>query len=269
MRKQTNNVVNTPTPLRKSSSRVCVKCLFWAFLIFGIITAIAVFQLQRDKNLRNKVFATMCNHLTQKHSPELVAMRCQTVQDAQGSVVEIGPGPGVNMACYGQAKRITEWIGVEPNDFMSDYLKESIAKSGVEFPTSLKAGVAEDMSSIPTASIDTVVSTHVLCSVNSPVSALSEITRILKPGGKFLFFEHVKAEPQSLKCTIQYWLAPLWGVIGDGCQFRDLGHDIRSLEHSGLYEQIQITEFEASIPFPLVTPHIRGFALKKPLQPAL
>ena len=149
---------------------------------------------------------------------------------------------------------------------MNEFLKESITNSGVKFPTRIEEGFAENMSSIASSSVDTVVSTHVLCSVQSPVLALAEITRILKPGGKFLFFEHVKAPHSSWTCTIQESVSPLWRVIGDGCEFRNLEADLRALEKSGLYERVQVENFEMEeSPLPLVKPHIRGYAMKKSL----
>src|SRR5699024_494896 len=77
-------------------------------------------------------------------------------------------------------------------------------------------GAAESVP-LAEASMDTVVSTLVLCSVDRIDKALSEIKRVLKPGGHFLFIEHVAAPQQSSLRRIQRWINPLWKRVADGC----------------------------------------------------
>jgi ubiquinone/menaquinone biosynthesis C-methylase UbiE len=67
------------------------------------------------------------------------------------------------------------------------------------------------------ASVDAVVSTLVLCSVAHPEDSLQEILRVLKPGGKFVFIEHVAAPGGTRLRTFQNLIQPLWTLVGDGC----------------------------------------------------
>lgn len=106
----------------------------------------------------------------------------------RGSVLEIGPGAGVNLGYYPKEIR---WVGVETNEFLFPYLLERAAKVGLgEFR--IERGSAEELP-VTDMSMDAVVSTQVLCSVGDVSRTLAEVRRVLKPGGTFYFFEHVAA----------------------------------------------------------------------------
>jgi len=115
---------------------------------------------------------------------------------------------------------------------------------------------------IRAASIDYAISTLVLCSVVDQRRALSELLRVLRPGGKLIFIEHVAAPPGTLLRRVQCAVKPLWRRMGDGC------HPDRetraAIERSGLTIP-QVDEFDA--PLPVVRPHIAGYAIK-PIPPS-
>src|SRR5262249_8480330 len=108
-----------------------------------------------------------------------------------------------------------------------------------------------------TASIDYVISTLVLCSVVDPRRALSEVQRVLKPGGKLIFIEHVAAPAGTLLRRLQAAVKPLWRRMGDGCH-PDSGPG-SAIERSAL-TVAGVTESAA--PLPIVRPHIAGYAVK-------
>ena len=170
----------------------------------------------------------------------------------QGKVLEIGPGAGANFAYYPPS---IDWIGIEPNPFMHSYLQQEAERqqlSSIEF----YQGTAEELP-IADNSIDTVVSTHVLCSVANLEDSLREIQRVLKPGGQFIFLEHVAADCGTWKRKMQNGIEPVWKRLFDNC------HPNREtwkvLETVG-FAEVSYRQFQLS--FPIVSPHIAGVAKK-------
>lgn len=168
-----------------------------------------------------------------------------------GDVLEIGPGGGTNLAFYSAAVR---WTGVEPNPYMHAYLKQKAEKLGREL--SLRHGSAERLE-VEDSTYDAVVSTLVLCSVTDPAMALSEILRVLKPGGRFVFVEHVAARHGTGTRRVQRWIRPVWRVLGDGCNPEQ--ETWVSIERAG-FEKVDFQHFR--VPFPVIGPHIVGVATK-------
>jgi ubiquinone/menaquinone biosynthesis C-methylase UbiE len=170
----------------------------------------------------------------------------------QGKVLEIGPGAGVNLSYYPAA---IHWVGVEPNPYMHDYLRQEASKhrlSAIE----LHDSPAEALP-FGEATFDAVVSTHVLCSVTQLETALGEVWRVLKPGQPFIFLEHVGADPGTWTRTVQNTVAPAWKAMFDNCHTNR--ETWKSLEAAGFsschYEQFRLQ-------FPVVSPHIAGVAVK-------
>jgi len=105
----------------------------------------------------------------------------------EGTVVEIGPGTGVNLPYLPDGLR---WIGLEPNPHMHDYIRDHLA--GRDLEADLRTDPAQD-TGLATNSVDAVLSTLVLCSVPDVAETLAELRRILRPGGQLVFIEHVAA----------------------------------------------------------------------------
>jgi ubiquinone/menaquinone biosynthesis C-methylase UbiE len=167
------------------------------------------------------------------------------------AVLEIGPGTGPNLAYYPPG---IHWLGVEPNPHMHPYLLRAVQRAGVD--ADLRAATAEQLPAADN-SIDTVVGTLVLCSVSDPVRVLREVHRVLKPGGRFLFLEHVAAPPDTFLRRVQTFICPLWKIIGDGCHpDRDTGP---AIEHAGFSE---VTYEAFRLPLGPVAPQIIGVAIK-------
>ncbi|MBI2433997.1 MAG: class I SAM-dependent methyltransferase [Candidatus Hydrogenedentes bacterium] len=173
-------------------------------------------------------------------------------QGIQGEVLEIGPGAGINLRHYPKHVHV---IGVEPNPHMHKYLRQAAENSGIAL--SLQNGHAEELHA-ESASKDAVVSTLVLCSVDDVARALQEIRRVLKPGGRFYFIEHVAAPRGTFLRRTQDFIAPLWRHIGDGCNPNR--ETWRYLEEAG-FAALDFRPERIS-PIPLVAPHIVGTATK-------
>ncbi|MDW0110907.1 class I SAM-dependent methyltransferase [Sporosarcina aquimarina] len=138
-------------------------------------------------------------------------IRRDLVEKAEGRVLEIGSGTGINFPYYKNARQVD---AIEPNPSMSKRADEQLRHAQV--PIRVHETGAE---ALPFAdnTFDTVVATLVFCTIPVPMKALAEIQRVSKPGARLLFFEHVRMEPIFLSKT-QDILNPLWQKICDGCQ---------------------------------------------------
>ncbi|GAA0279903.1 class I SAM-dependent methyltransferase [Alteraurantiacibacter aestuarii] len=150
-------------------------------------------------------------------------LRKQVVPLAQGNVFEIGCGGGLNQPFYDKTK-VTGFAGIDPNHALLEGARGRAAANGWE--AEVKYGKAEN---IPFAdgSFDTVVCTYTLCSVDDQAQALSEMRRILKPGGRLLFLEHGRAPDPGLQ-KWQNRIEPVWKRVMGNCHLtREVGGALR------------------------------------------
>ena len=131
---------------------------------------------------------------------------------ASGRVLEIGAGTGLNLAHY--LDEIDELVLVEPEPSMRERLTRRIRRAGRQ-----AAVVDAPAEALPFAdgSFDTVVCTLVLCTVSAPDTALGEIGRVLRPDGRLLFIEHVRADSPTLAYVQDRLLEP-WRRFAFGCR---------------------------------------------------
>jgi ubiquinone/menaquinone biosynthesis C-methylase UbiE len=161
-------------------------------------------SLYRDLVLPRLLHGAMRN-------PELVPYRKRALKQAQGRVLEIGIGSGLNLQHY--PKAVGRVFGLEPSAHLAAMARR--AASGVAFPVNV---IEESAETIPLddGTIDVVVSTWTLCSVSDVGRALAELRRVLKPGGLFLFVEHGLSPDQSVR-SWQHRLTPVWRCCAGGC----------------------------------------------------
>ncbi|KAL5017525.1 hypothetical protein ScPMuIL_007114 [Solemya velum] len=110
----------------------------------------------------------------------------------------------------------TEIVCLDPNSRAESYIQEKVDDCNLTLKAFVK-GFAENMEQLPDDSCDAVVSTLVLCSVRDPKAALSEIKRVLKPGGKFYFLEHVAGNKGGFVQKFQNCVDPAWKYVTGGC----------------------------------------------------
>ena len=181
----------------------------------------------------------------------LGAWRSALLADVSGSVVEIGSGTGVNIAHYpaGQARVVL----CEPDAAMRRQLVRRLP-AGAGFAVEAAGAAALP---VEDASVDVVVSMLVLCTVPDPAAALAEARRVLRPGGRLVFLEHVAAPPGSRDRQVQGLVDPLWRCLAGGCRLvRDTASAIRDAGFD-----IEVLETGAMKPAPrFVRPTIRGVA---------
>ena len=206
---------------------------------------------QAEAGWYKKVFAWLMAQGMAEYE-EAVSDRKQALfSDIQGDVLEIGPGAGSNLRYY---SKDIHWIGVEPNPYMHSYLQKEAEKLGLKID--IRTQSAQNLE-FEDNSLDAVVSTLVLCSVPAIQATLQEIKRVLKPGGRFFFLEHVAAPQGTWLRKVQSSIRPIWKVIADGCHpDRETGI---ALENAG-FKSVDYQHFRASLP--IVSPQIVGIATK-------
>jgi len=179
-------------------------------------------------------------------------MRREVLAGARGRVLEVGAGTGLNIELYSK-EGIESLTLSEPDPFMVKQLREKLGES--EREADLIRAPAEDL---PFAddSFDTVTVTLVLCTVPDQPAALREIQRVLKPGGRLLFLEHVRSDQPGL-AGWQDRLERPWRFLGDGC------HCNRDTVAAISASRLEIDELEHDqLPKapPIVSPLVRGSA---------
>ena len=177
--------------------------------------------------------------------------RARLLSKAQGRVLEIGAGTGLNLRHY-PPTGIEELVLAEPATAMA--AKIDTSRSPGEAPVSVVLAPAERLP-FADGSFDTVVSTMVLCTVTDPVQALDEVSRVLRPGGKLLFCEHVESDSRLLGAA-QRRLAGPWAAFAEGCRC-----DRRTIETIAVRMRLGATEQDKWRGMtPLVRPLVIGSA---------
>ena len=170
-------------------------------------------------------------------------------------VVELGPGVGANFRFMPRGSRV---LAAEPNRAMHGALLDRAAAHGVDLE--LLECVAEDLP-LPDRSVDDVVCSLVLCTVDDPDRVLAEAHRVLRPGGSLRFVEHVTAHPLSPRHWLQRAIRRPWAWVFEGCR---LDRDTGDLVERAGFRQVDIRRhrFRQSVFIPVNTA-VSGVATKR------
>lgn len=171
----------------------------------------------------------------------------------KGTVVEIGPGAGANLPYYPEGITL---IGIEPSVHMQASLRAKAEELGVPMDVRGLKGEAID---VPDESVDTVIATLLLCSVEDPAAVVAEAKRILRPGGKYIFIEHVAAPRGTFLRAIQglFFRPHKW--LFEGCHTNR--ETWKTLEAAGFTNLQYAHGRKWSIMF-YVAPVITGYGVK-------
>jgi ubiquinone/menaquinone biosynthesis C-methylase UbiE len=171
--------------------------------------------------------------------------------DLPSEVVEIGPGVGANL---GYLPADVTLIAIEPNRYMHAQLRAAAQRDRVKLD--LRERMAEQ-TGLPDHSVDTVISSLVLCSVQNPHDVLAEIRRILRPGGTFRFVEHVVAKHGTPTRLAQRMFRRSWAWTFEGCSCeRDLEGAIRAAG----FASVEVDRYRVHTPFLPFNSQIAGVA---------
>ena len=182
----------------------------------------------------DRVFAAVYDRIMAKG--ERLGMRerrRELVAQASGSTLEIGAGTGANIDLY--PADLPELILAEPFEPMRRRLERRLASSGLAART---IDASAESIPLPDDSLDTAVSTLVLCTVDFPDRALAEIARVLRPGGQLLFIEHVRSHSPGVARWQDRLEAP-WRRLAAGCRCnRDTIASIRAAGYEAEHEDV-------------------------------
>ncbi|XP_062059519.1 thiol S-methyltransferase TMT1B [Lepus europaeus] len=203
------------------------------------------------------VLAEKTNHMMESKKRELFS-QIKELKGPSGKValLELGCGTGANFQFYPAGCSVT---CLDPNPHFEKFLTKSMAQNKHLQYERFVVAAGEDMRELADGSMDVVVCTLVLCSVQSPERVLQEVRRVLRPGGVLFFLEHV-AEPRGSWAFVwQRALEPTWKHIGDGCLLtRETWRDLEKARFS----EVQIERHPPPLKWLPVGPHIMGKAVK-------
>jgi ubiquinone/menaquinone biosynthesis C-methylase UbiE len=169
-------------------------------------------------------FARYINHIAHHHK------RAAFADLTGGTVLEIGAGTGANISYLPAGAKV---YALEPSLAMHDRLRERCHAAGLEV-TVLATG-AEDIP-LPDSSVDEVICSLTLCTVTDPARVLAEVRRVLRPGGRFRFVEHVAATP-GIRRAVQRAIRRPWGWLFEGC--RPDRHTLKLVQAAG-FSQVHL-----------------------------
>lgn len=187
----------------------------------------------------------------------LTARRQALLGDLSGDVLEIGAGTGLNFPCYRPSARV---VAIEPDPAMA---RRAIERARFA-PASINVFQLDAQKlAVEDGSFDVAVGTLVMCTIPDPGRALAELRRALRPGGRYVFMEHVRAESPHL-ARWQDRLERPWRLVAGGCHPNRRTVDI--IQASGFQMQ-ELNHF--AIGLSLTKPHVAGVALaeRSPEEP--
>ena len=138
--------------------------------------------------------------------------RKKVVPLAKGVVLEVGIGSGLNIPFYNK-NNIEKIIGLDPSEELNVLAKRVADDNGIQIDFLING--AEDID-LPDNSVDTILITYTLCTIPNLKKSMSEMKRVLKPGGKFIFCEHGIAPDVNI-IKWQRRINPIWGIFFGGC----------------------------------------------------
>ena len=184
-------------------------------------------------------------------------LRRRLLAGLSGRVIEVGAGNGLNFAHY--PPEVTGVLAVEPEPYLREVARRNAEAAAV--PIEMVDGVADQLPGEDCA-FDAAVASLVLCSVPDQRTALREVHRVLRPGGRLHFLEHVRAGTQGLLRAQRVVDATIWPVFFGGCHTaRDT---VAAIEAAGFrLERLDRFRFPEAGPTVPTSPHAQGVAVRQ------
>lgn len=206
-----------------------------------------------------KFFAWVLNSFTKSYEAEVAQYKSKIFGNLKekkaNKILEIGIGTGPNLSYY-TSNTDVQVVGIDPNPEMEKYARSAAVSAGLPLSNFEFIHAVGEVIPLSDASVDAVVGTLVLCSVKDVDLTLKEVRRVLRPGGVYLFVEHVAAKDGTFLRFLQRVLDPLQQTLADGCHLsRETGDSIAKAGFSSV-------EFDTAIlsNATFVNPHVYGIA---------
>ena len=213
-------------------------------------TTTTAFEANRVRGPFNAAFFTVMDG----YLNWLMRSRKQRVfADLPGEIVELGSGVGAN---FRYLRPGTQVIAVEPNPAMHPRLLARAARHDIKLELHDVVGEQLDL---PDASTDMVVSSLVLCTVRDPAQVLAEVQRVLRPGGRYAFVEHVGAKDRPILRRIQRLVRRPWAWTFEGCSCE---RDLAQVIGSAGFASVDLEEYRIHSPILPFNTHMAGIATK-------
>jgi SAM-dependent methyltransferase len=208
----------------------------------------------RPAPARHPLFARCYARASHLLDAEIGDHRRRLLAGLTGRVLEVGAGNGLNFPHY--PATVTEVLAIEPEPYLRRLAQAAARQAPV--PIRVAAGTAEALPA-PDGDVDAVVASLVLCTVADSDQALAETRRVLRPGGRLRFYEHVRAEDPRL-ARWQDRLERPWGWLVGGCHpNRDT---VAAITAAGL-QVVALDRFDLKAMPPLARPHVLGVAERR------
>jgi ubiquinone/menaquinone biosynthesis C-methylase UbiE len=162
--------------------------------------------------MAHPVFARVFARLIRCAEPTIAEHRRELAAGLQGRVLEVGAGTGASFRHY--PAELSELVAVEPEPYLRRQAEDAARETSV--PVTVVDAHADDLP-FADGAFDAVVVSLVLCSVPDQQRALSEIRRVLRPGGELRFWEHVAAPRGTPRRAVQQAVDLVWPHVGGGC----------------------------------------------------
>ncbi|KAL9246375.1 hypothetical protein vseg_019917 [Gypsophila vaccaria] len=207
-----------------------------------------------------ELFASVMNKCMKGYESEIGKYKRDLFGQLKGQakeILEIGIGTGPNLKYYAGDSGVRV-IGVDPNRKMEKYAREAAEAAGLVPANFDFVHAVGEILPVKDASVDAVIGTLVLCSVKDVHRTLQEVKRVLKPGGMYVFIEHVAAEDGTFLRLAQNILNPVQQLVGDNCHLtRESGKYIAEAGFSEVISNV------ATIPKAfIINPQVYGIARK-------
>ncbi|MED6114001.1 hypothetical protein PIB30_076034 [Stylosanthes scabra] len=205
-------------------------------------------------------YAWVMNSATESYEAEVAKYKSQVLSNLKGKalkILEVGIGTGPNLSYYATDSNV-HVVGIDPNLKMEKYARSAAISAGLPLSNFEFYQAVGEAIPLSDASVDAVVGTLVLCSVKDVDLALKEVKRVLRPGGQYVFVEHVAAKDGTSLKFFQQLLDPLQQILADGCH---LSRQTESRISKAGFSSVEFnTAFVSNASF--INPHVYGIAYK-------
>lgn len=199
----------------------------------------------RHNGWYNKVFSAAYDPLMSAVEKNALSGRRKILLEGlTGKVLEIGCGTGINFELYGNKADV---LALEPSDAMRAKAEQRAA-AGTAAHIRVEPWLLEDArlaAEFPAGSFDAVVCTLILCTVPDPAATVAGLRKLLKPGGKLVALEHVRAKSDAGQ-WMQNLMNPFWRHLAEGCQ---LNRDTHATIIAAGFKSLDTSEFDYGLPF--------------------